>query len=355
MLAYPIYNSQLFQMMENSCPSIRLRILSDFFEKKGDEFGTELLSRVFRDPRVERVVAAQNGKGWFFNRFHGTDSTESAMRFLLEMGIPKEHKIIQQSSQALIKASKEELLTGIGNPGWKLEKLGLSGSQTIRAWLLALAGKEEHSTVHQAVEHSIQRMAFAAGVDSFAAITQQKGKFLYLAKDCPWPDLYTFRLLAATQGWRTVDNLSIVESAIKAWIRLEPLPAFCGMHQGKLIAPAIFGMQQIILPFDVISDAQWMVWFHRMELLARLGMLKRVSTLTTYIHDFFAWLQPWQGWFGKSIQHTHFSRWGAYTGLMLEKDWRNPQRRQFDLTFRCLLIWQFLEEKNSILEPDLNL
>jgi hypothetical protein len=40
----------------------------------------------------------------------------------------------------------------------------------------------------------------------------------------------------------------------------------------------------------------------------------------------------------KKLNHTYFQKWGSYTGLALEKDWRHPQRRVNDLTFRSLLI-----------------
>jgi len=47
----------------------------------------------------------------------------------------------------------------------------------------------------------------------------------------------------------------------------------------------------------------------------------------------------------KPLAHDYFKRWGAYTDLMLEKDWRNPQRRINDLTFRCLLVLHYYEEQ----------
>jgi hypothetical protein len=39
--------------------------------------------------------------------------------------------------------------------------------------------------------------------------------------------------------------------------------------------------------------------------------------------------------------NNYYTNWGAYTGLMLERDWRNEQRRANDLTFRCLLIQHY--------------
>jgi hypothetical protein len=43
------------------------------------------------------------------------------------------------------------------------------------------------------------------------------------------------------------------------------------------------------------------------------------------------------------LNHTYFRKWGAYTGLMLEHDWCDPQRRIYDLTFRSLIILYYVE------------
>jgi hypothetical protein len=49
------------------------------------------------------------------------------------------------------------------------------------------------------------------------------------------------------------------------------------------------------------------------------------------------------GKFTKQLAHDYFRRWGAYTGLMLEADWRIPQRRINDLIFRSLLILNYCD------------
>jgi hypothetical protein len=47
------------------------------------------------------------------------------------------------------------------------------------------------------------------------------------------------------------------------------------------------------------------------------------------------------GGFPLELRHLYFTKWGAYTGLMLEKDWRSPRRRANDLTFRAVLILHY--------------
>lgn len=75
-----------------------------------------------------------------------------------------------------------------------------------------------------------------------------------------------------------------------------------------------------------------------MELLARLGLIQPIPKLRRQIDSLSGILRADDGWFILPMQHDYFRHWGAYTGLMLERDWKQPERRIFDPTFRCLLI-----------------
>jgi hypothetical protein len=92
---------------------------------------------------------------------------------------------------------------------------------------------------------------------------------------------------------------------------------------------------------STISNAQWMQWFHRMELLARLGVVKQIPELERQVQILSNILLESGGIFTKKLSHLYFQRWGAYTGLALENDWRMAQRRINDLTFRSLLILHY--------------
>jgi hypothetical protein len=54
-----------------------------------------------------------------------------------------------------------------------------------------------------------------------------------------------------------------------------------------------------------------------------------------------------QGKFTKALAHPYFRKWGTYTGLMLEHDWRDPRRRIYDLSFRSLLILHYAESQTA--------
>jgi hypothetical protein len=95
----------------------------------------------------------------------------------------------------------------------------------------------------------------------------------------------------------------------------------------------------------ILDDSHWMMWFHRLELLSRLGVVRSIPTLVQQITILREMLAANQGRFTKTLSHPYFRKWGAYTGLMLERDWRDPQRRIYDLTFRSLLILHDVESE----------
>ncbi len=84
-----------------------------------------------------------------------------------------------------------------------------------------------------------------------------------------------------------------------------------------------------------------MQWFQRMELLSRLGMVRQIPALGKQVRMLDHMIQQNHGLFTKKLDHPYFQKWGAYTGLAFEKDWRSPQRRINDLTFRSLLILNY--------------
>ena len=122
---------------------------------------------------------------------------------------------------------------------------------------------------------------------------------------------------------------------------MSPIPYLLLRYQSQLIAPAAFCMDDFNPDLAALDDAGWMSWFHRMELLARLGVIQRVPELERQVAALAELLESGAGLFTRPLRHAYFKKWGAYTGLMLENDWKDPQRRINDLTFRSILILHY--------------
>ena len=328
--------SKINRLNRDACPSIRLRLMRELHASAQQDEG-ELQAQICRDARVQQVLAAQRD-GWFYEQFHGFNSMESSIRFLIEMGLPPQFPALSLAAAALKQATQERLLAGIGKPGIYLGEYGGSGSRMIQAWLLAELGHETDVLVQDALARTLQVMDFTRKVPDMDAVSRIKAKQRVLLPHCMWPDLYHFRLLAASQCWRTPLNLDIVDAAVENMLRLQPIPYLHILHNGQVMAPASFGLQSLLPSFESMSDSEWMPWFQRMILFARLGLLRSNATLKHYAQSFLAWVEDINDWATKPLSHTYFSKWGAYTGLMLEKDWRAGKRRMNDLLFRTVLI-----------------
>jgi hypothetical protein len=329
------------ELLERACPSIRSRIHREILGASRCEAAVAALQEEIReDAAVKAVLATQHPDGWIGWNFHGYDSIESAIRLLCEKDLDPANAFFSRAL-ATLQTMPERLQRGIGRVGPLLDGSGLGGSLTIRAALLAQAGQETSPHVRDEIPRALS--AFRAVLEGESVqdfIAPYRGKPVF-RDGMVWPSIYHVRLLAFTQGWRTPENRRAVAEAVGRMVDWAPLPQVYLRHRSRLVAPACFGLRDMNPDMLQLDGARWMIWFHRMEMLARLGVVHRVPQLRAQVARLRQMLAPADGRFTKPLSHTYFRKWGAYTGLMLEKDWRKAERREYDLTFRSLLILHF--------------
>jgi hypothetical protein len=326
------------QILPFACPSIRYRIRKEVLGFSSDQSAMcELQDQIFRDDAIRKVTASQESDGWLAWNFHGFDSMESGIRLLCEKGVKSDNPVLARALTALENAT-DRLERGLGRPGKILDELGFGGAGTIRAWLFAQAGKEEQAVVKQQIQQALDAFKFAAQVRTLEEVYEPHKSQLVFRPHLRWPSIYHLRLLAWTKNWRTPENKSMVVKSIQNLARLSPIPNIHVKYKTQFIAPASFCMHHFAVDLNRLSDAEWMQWFHRMELLSRLGVVHQIPELEKQVRSLDNIIQQNQGVFTKKLNHPYFQKWGAYTGLALEKDWRSNQRRINDLTFRSLLI-----------------
>ncbi|MGD2157247.1 MAG: hypothetical protein PVG14_06480 [Anaerolineales bacterium] len=296
-----------------------------------------LQEHILSDNLVQRVLSWWETRRWAGCSFHGKEGIEAAIRILCEKGLKSRHPAIRDA--LLILEEESDILTaGIGKPGKYLDDLGLGGSKMIRAVVFAYTGVEKHPFVKTQINSALEGFKFVIAVPYIEKIINKRAGKLVFKPGVVWPSLYHLRLLAFTKGWRTPDNHNIVVEAIKKLVSMSPLPQIYALVNSQLVAPASFGMLDFNPSMRLMSSASWMRWFQRLELLARLGVVRYVSELESQLQQLNQMLDNHGGWFKKKINHSSFRDWGVYNGLQLEEDWRSPKRRMYDLTFRSLLI-----------------
>jgi hypothetical protein len=336
--------SLLDELLNRACPSIQYRLR---WEVLGQPRPTpqlrDLHEQILNDAAVQEVFSWQQPDGWLAWNFHGDRSLEAGIRLLCEKGVEPCHPIITNVLHALERET-DRLERGIGKVGRILDEQGLGGSQTIRAAVFAYAGAEDKPFVREQIAGALAAFKAVLAIDTLDDLVEPyKGKLVYRPHRL-WPSIYHLRLLAFTHGWRTIENQRLLSASVQRLSDLSPLPNLHVRYKSQLIAPASFCMDDFNPDIRTFDNVRWMMWFHRMELLARLGVVRSIHALVrqiTFLRDILA---AGQGRFTKALSHPYFRRWGAYTGLMLERDWRDPQRRVYDLTFRSLLILHYAKK-----------
>jgi hypothetical protein len=328
----------LNRLLTFACPSVRYRIRKELLCQPPELPGMiNVQKQILQDEAVREVIESQGSDGWLAWSFHGYNSMESGIRLLCEKGVEANQPVLERALDSLEKHTNR-LERGLGEVGKILDDLGFGGSQTIRAYLFAHAGKEEIPLVKKQIEQTLEVFKFVCTVESLESLYQPYKDKLVFRKGIRWPSIYHLRLLSLTKNWRTPKNYKMILESIRQIVRLSPIPHIYVRYKSQLIAPASFCMDNFHADLNRLTDAEWMQWFHRMELLSRLGVANQIPQLKQQIQALADMLQAGHGSFVKKLNHIYFKKWGAYTGLMLEKDWRHPQRRINDLTFRSLLI-----------------
>jgi hypothetical protein len=335
------------ELIALSCPSIAYRTRLEILSHSALEPGmADLQDQILQDEAVREVISWQQPDGWLAENFHGSKSIEAGIRLLCEKGLSRFHPVLANALAALERETGR-LHLGIGKPGKLLDEMELGGSQMIRAAVFAFAGLEEKPFIKEQIEIALRDFKSVLAVETIGDLAEPFKDKLVFRPHVQWPGIYHLRLMARTFNWRNPENLDLMVESIKRLVKLSPIPHISARYKSQIIAPASFCMNDFNPNIAALDDANWMMWFHRMELLARLGIIHRVPELEGQIACLAEILDGNEGWFARKLNHEYFRKWGPYTGLALEKDWKLPQRRINDLTFRSLLILHYYGNSQS--------
>jgi hypothetical protein len=329
------------ELLESACPSIQYRIRSEILgQSPTSKEMVGLQNDILHDPGIQAVLRWQQTDGWLARDFHGAISTETGIRILCEKGVRGQHPAFARALQAL-EDHPERLERGIGKAGRILDDLGFGGPMMIRAAVFAYAGLENKPSVQEQVYEALSGFETVLHVNSLNEVVEAYRGKLVFRPGVRWPGIYHLRLLAFTRKWRTRENLELLVKAIQRLVELSPIPDIYVRSQSQWIAPASFCMHDFNPDMQSMDDMHWMMAFHRIECLARLGTIPAIPVLRQQVDGLESLLDAGDGWFTRKLNHPYFTRWGSYTGLRLEPDWRQAKSRKYDLTFRSMLILHY--------------
>ncbi|KAB2852174.1 MAG: hypothetical protein F9K46_19385, partial [Anaerolineae bacterium] len=264
------FDAVIEHLLECACPSIQYRVRREVLgQSPFDAPLLDLQPRILDDALVQEVLNWQQPDGWFAWHFHGYPGTESAIRILSEKGVSPHHPSILAGLNA-IETYPDRLNRGIGKGGKTADEMALGGQALIRAVVFAYAGVENCPFIREQITQSLEAFRAVIGIGNIHEVAEPYKEHLVFRAGAHWPCIYHLRLLAFTKGWRIAENVHMLAQALDRLAALSPIPPIYIRHKSQLIAPASFAMQNFNPDLSTLNPVGWMLWFHWMEMAARL-------------------------------------------------------------------------------------
>ncbi len=211
------FQKQIDFLLEYACPSIKYLVHRDMLNASVDEpFMVALQNEILLQSNTQKHLVAQHSDGWFGHELHGIDGMDCHIGGLLNLGVEVSHTAIQRAITALLTPEIASTHKNWFRGGAALDAEGRGGDRAIVANILAMTKASEDIPVYAeelslAFEHLAAVLEYNS-VDDFSI----KGKNeRYYKPKARFPGANHIGILAATQGWRTEENMNTAKAAIK--------------------------------------------------------------------------------------------------------------------------------------------
>ena len=211
------FQKQIDFLLEHACPSIKYLIHRDMLNVSVDEpFMVALQNEILAQQNTQKHLSAQHPDGWFGHELHGIDGMDCHIGGLLNLGIEASHPAIQKAVTAVLTPELASEHKNWFRGGTALDAEGRGGDHAIVANILAMSKAPEDIPIFAeqlslAFEHLSAVLEYDS-VDDFS-IKGKNGR--YYKPQAKFPGANHISILAATQGWRTDDNMKTAKAAVK--------------------------------------------------------------------------------------------------------------------------------------------
>lgn len=316
-------------LLENSNSVIRYRTLTEIMGLNSEDERVEAAYiELLQSKRLQFIASVQNQDGSFGKKsfHHGTESTETYLRELLELGIKADFEVLRKGI-----GYAEKLHTNTKNdigwiPGIYLESVGRSApSQIVEEWFVDY----------------IERFTVFLKYHKYDWLISVKGKPSTYYLEIPY--IYVIRTIANSWWWlekrNQKDILPILEFLLTDMASVSNL-YWIAPNKQQFGYPNFFH----ILSPDVISSKvpsvfEFAIILEELWLLSVFGIIEKYPGLKNAF-DFISSSNNIDGVWEFPIGGMTKAKagWNSYHGFSLEEDWRRKESRIADLTFRICLI-----------------
>ncbi len=352
-------------LLENACPPIRLRVLTEILERGRDDPEVQTARQeVASYAPALKLQRLQRKDGSWGGMIHAADarklqpSIENGLSILYEFAWTRDTKPVKQAAAALrtFLTAKRDLqffeFSKVVKADDRRERYYRWFLRILALGLLVRGGYEDDRT-RLAVLELLDLCAGFVDDPVSKHPAEEIGASHPLIRAAAWkrdypflPDLYLARVFAFSP-WLLDGELAkmrlkkIFDYVMsETYQKLAPDLGFVRTAKGSFLKGNGIRIRSVD-HYQKHGNLDELL--HNLEILARLGLLNRYPPLMAHLE----WIHAQQGkegrWnlAGKLLNEN--SRWTAL--MRLEKDWRSPARKEADLTFRMLLILKYQWER----------
>lgn len=204
-------------LLANACVSIRYLVHRDLLgTPKDDSLMKAMQAEILQQSNLQKHLSAQHPDGWFGHELHGIDGMDCHVGGLLNAGVEPDDPHIQKAITALtspdIAAQHKNWFRG----GDALDAEERGGNRAIIANILSWVGyPEEEPILSEQIALAFEHLSAVLNYHSVDDFTIKGKSERYYKPKARFPGANHIGLLAATQSWRSEENMQTAKVAIK--------------------------------------------------------------------------------------------------------------------------------------------
>ena len=211
------FQKQIDFLLEYACPSIKYLLHRDMLGTAVDEpFMIALQNEILAQANTQKHLSAQHPDGWFGHELHGVDGMDCHIGGLLNLGVEATHPAIQKAVTALLTPDIASTHKNWFRGGAALDAEGRGGDRAIVANILAMTKAPEDIPIFaEQLSLAFEHLSAVLEYDSVDDFSNKGKNERYYKPHAKFPGANHIGILAATQGWRTEDNMKTAKAATK--------------------------------------------------------------------------------------------------------------------------------------------
>lgn len=211
------FQKQIDFLLEHACPSIKYLVHRDMLNAPVDDpFMAALQNDILQQSNVQKHLSAQHPDGWFGHELHGIDGMDCHIGGLLNLGVEASNPSIQKAISVLLTPEIASAHKNWFRGGAALDAEGRGGNRAVLANILAMVKASEDIPIYaEELSLAFEHLSAVLQYDSVDDFSIKEKNQRYYKPKAKFPGKNHIGILAATQGWRTDDNMETAKAATK--------------------------------------------------------------------------------------------------------------------------------------------